>query len=108
MILLIINEFIGNPQDPFCPKRGCHLSPNPFPQGRGLSADSASLHCSVPFNGHQSPNGNTLADVFSMGVFRLWAYSLAAVFPMRRSDHEAQPQTIAEEAFGEATERSVK
>src|SRR5574344_398334 len=103
MILLIINEFIGNPQDPFYPKRGRHLSPNPFPQGRGLTADSASLHCSVPLNGHQSPNGNTLAGVFSMDNILSRGYYL-----IRRSDNEAQPQTIAEEALSGATERSVK
>ena len=62
----------------------------------------------MPLNGHQSPNGNTLAGVFSVDVFPLWVFSLVAVFSMRRSDNEAQPQTIAEEAFGAATERSVK
>ena len=51
----------------------------------------------MPLNGHQSPNGNTLAGVFSVD---------AAI--IMRSDNEAQPQTIAEEALSAATERSVK
>jgi len=57
----------------------------------------------VPLNGHQSPNGNTLAGVFSMDNILSRGYYL-----IRRSDNEAQPQTIAEEALSGATERSVK
>ena len=42
------------------------------------------------------------------GCIPFVAILLVAVFPIKRSDNEAQLQTIAEEAFGAATERSVK
>jgi len=44
-----------------------------------------------------------MTDVFPSGYFLFKMY-----FHITRSDNEAQPQTIAEEAFGAATERSVK